>query len=118
MLVGDVRRHRPLQVYDELWMDFQLLALGVPRHDPYLRQADPDLRVQVYLPVLVGADDSLSALEGLSLVLRDLLFALLRHVVAAQNDVVDRLSDGVAVRGLEQVLRGEHQQPRLGLSVC
>ena len=121
-----VQRVLVYQVLDQYALDLDdqarvkldiLLAIPARRFHLKHRQAHVDQRVQVNQASLVRAHDRLGALECLA---RGGLvgeFALLGHVVAPENDVVHRLGDREPVGGLEQVLRRQHQQSRLGLRV-
>ncbi len=118
MFVGHVIGHRALQLHLGLGVQFDGLPLLVVRFHDDPGQAHIDRLVQVDLAVLIGADDRLRRLEVLALLHRRRLPALLGHVVTPQHDVIHRVGDRLAVGGLEQVHRRDHQQPRLRLGVC
>ena len=97
---------RAAKLDHELVLDLEFLV-ALYRGDVDLGHPAADRGVEVDGVVSVGALNGLRSLEGLAG--PEGLGVGLGHVVASENDVVDRRADGLAVRGLEEVARGEHE---------
>src|SRR3989475_8653191 len=84
------------------------------RHELGLADAHRDPRVQLGLPGVVraGPFGHIGEHHGFA----PGIDALARGVVKPQNDVLRGHDDRVTVRGRKDVVRGEHQRPRLHLS--
>src|SRR6266545_1326464 len=76
------------------------------RLDPLPIHPHPDLGLELDLALIVGGAGLLRAREDLPLPLRER--ALARHVVDAEDDVLRRHDDRLAVRGREDVVRAHH----------
>src|SRR5690606_17296369 len=96
----------------------RLVVLGrLPVHRRHRVALDPqfDLRLQVEFAEVVGHDGLADVAERPAFSLRTLLHG--GQVVQADDHVLGGHGDRLAVGGLEDVVRGEHQDARLGLGL-